>query len=121
MTSHKTDKKHEHMHEHRRQVWVDAFSPNACGCQDPDDEVLTLSYEIPGAKKESIHLHVVESGLRLVAPRKAEDYDYVNTYHFNCPADPKNVRAKYDDGVLEVEIPYSCPNPYKDVPPVKIE
>ncbi|MHA1109559.1 MAG: Hsp20/alpha crystallin family protein [Promethearchaeota archaeon] len=121
MAEKKTEHKHEHKHEHRHQKWVNATSPNACGCQDPDDESLVLNYEIPGANKDTIHLHVVESGLKLVAPRKEEDYDYVSTYSFTCPADPKSVRAKYADGVLEVEIPYTCPNPYKDVPPVKIE
>ena len=117
------EEKHEHKHEHkhRRQVFVRATSPNECGCTDPDDEFLVLNYEIPGAKKDKIHLHVVENGLRLVAPRKEEDYDYVSTYHFDCPADPKGVKAKYSDGILEVEIPYTCPNPYKGVPPVKIE
>ncbi len=116
-----TEEKHEHAHEHRKQVWVNAHSPNECGCQDPDEEIMVLNYEIPGAKKDKIHLHVVESGLRLVAPRKEGDYDYVSTYHFSCPADPKRVKAKYNDGVLEVEVPYTCPNPYKDIPPIKIE
>jgi len=115
--------KHENKQEHkqRHQVWVNAISPNDCGCQDPDKEVLVITYEIPGVKKDKIHLHVVENGLRLVAPRKDEDYDYVSTYSFSCPADVKGVKAKYKDGVLSVEIPYTCPNPYKDVPPVKIE
>ncbi|MBN2155831.1 MAG: Hsp20/alpha crystallin family protein [Candidatus Lokiarchaeota archaeon] len=114
-------KEKKRTHKHKRQVWVNANSPNDCGCQDPDDELMILNYEIPGANKEKIHLHVVENGLRLVAPRSDEDYDYVSTYSFTCPADPKNVKAKYNDGILEVHIPYNCPNPYKDIPPVTIE
>ena len=103
----------------KKKYFVSAVHGSDCGCTDDEDSVMKLEFEIPGAKKEKIHLHVVEGGLRLVAPKNDEE-EYISHYHFACPADIAATEAKYEDGVLKVDIPYNCPNPYKDVPPIKI-
>lgn len=104
----------------RDQVWVDAYFEGGCGCSDEEEDTLVLRYDLPGVKKDKIHLHVIENGLRLVAPRD-DKTDYISSYSFSCPANPKETKAHYEDGVLRVEVPYSCPNPWKDIAPVKIE
>ena len=100
-------------------IWVSPNHASDCGCSDDEDSVMKLEFNIPGANKEKIHLHVVEKSMRLVAP-KSDTEEYVSHYHFPCPADIANTEADYKDGVLLVNIPYNCPNPYKEVAPIKI-
>ena len=104
----------------KRQIWIHPCTSCGCGCNEDDDDQYELVFEIPGVKKEDIHLHVVKNGLRLVAPRD-ENTEYVNETSFVCEADPDNVSANYDNGILTVAVPYSCPDPFKGTTPVQIK
>ncbi len=112
------EKKEEEEGE-KTKIWVSPVHSGDCGCSDDEDSVMKLEFSIPGAFKDKIHLHVVEKSMRLVAP-KNDTEEYVSHYHFACPADIAGTDADYKDGVLKVTIPYNCPNPYKEVAPIKI-
>ncbi len=103
----------------KNRIWVNPRMDSEFACEDEDGSY-NFKFEIPGAMKDKIHLHVVSEVLNLVAP-KDEDTEYVSHYHFGCPVDVPGIKAKYEDGVLDVELPYNCPNPFKGVDPVKIE
>lgn len=105
----------------RDQIWVDPEFDSFCGDElnDPSD-TYEFKFSILGAKKELIHLHIVPDQLVLVAPKN--DYEeYISHMHFSCSIDVPGSSAKYEDGVLSLELPYECPNPFVDVPPMKIE
>jgi HSP20 family molecular chaperone IbpA len=101
-------------------IWVDPCPVCDVGCSDEGDDSETLTYEIPGVKKEEIKLHVVKDGLRLVAPRH-DKYEFFSEHSFACDAMPDKVKAKYEDGLLTVNVPLDCPKPFKDSKQITIE
>ncbi len=110
----------EQKHEHKRVVWVEPCLSCGCGCEDDEEEdVYAITFEIPGVKKKDVHLHVIAEGLRLSAPR-GEDATYYSEYTFSCPVDPSQTKALYDNGILTVTVPFSCPDPFKGSKPVAI-
>ena len=66
-----------------------------------------------GVKKEDIDLRIIPEGLRLEAKRDKHT-SYVSEYAFACDADPDHVKADYHEGVLNVDIPLKCRDPYVD-------
>lgn len=45
-----------------------------------------------------------EDSLALSAPR--EDIEYVTTLSFCCPVNPDKAKARYDNGLLRIEVPF---------------
>ena len=90
-----------------------------CGCESDDEDVYSLTYELPGVKKEEIHLHIVKEGLRLNAPR-GEYIEYFSEYTFGCEVDPNQAKVIYEDGILTISVPYTCPDPFKGSKPIAI-
>ncbi len=106
--------------EVRKQIWVSPCIDCGCDCEGEGQDHYRLVYEIPGVKKENIHLHIIKEGLRLRA-KLNDKTEYVNEYVFSCDADPEKAKAKYENGVLEVEVPYVCPDPFSGAKLVTIE
>jgi len=102
-----------------RRVWIYPGMDCDCGCTEGEEDFYHLTYELPGVKKEDINLRVTKEALRLIGKRS--DIEYVNEFNFCCDADVDNVKSSYENGILNVEIPFSCPNPFKDAKSVKIE
>ena len=98
-----------------RRIWVDGLDCCDCSdaCSDESDDKVRFSFEIPGVKKEDIDLKVIPDGLRLNAKRD-KDTMYVSEYGFICPADTDHVKADYREGILDVEIPLVCKDPFVD-------
>ncbi len=93
-------------------IWVHGIvCSNACGAEGEDS--LNITFEIPGVKKEDIDLKIIPDGIRLSAKRD-KTTEYVSEYAFICPAEVEKVKAKYSDGVLDVEIPLACRDPFSD-------
>ncbi len=105
----------------KRNIWVTPCVDVDCGCSDETEDPGTMrfSFEIPGVEKDKVHLHVIKEGLRLSAPRN-DGIRYVSEYGFSCPADAEHVKAQYRDGILDVTVPYACPDPYAGSDPVPI-
>jgi HSP20 family molecular chaperone IbpA len=102
----------------KQSVWV--YPAFECDCECSEDETNTyrLTYEIPGVKKEDIHLKAVKNAIRLVAHKG--DIDYINEFLFQCNVDEKGILAGYEDGILTVDAPYDCPDPFKEADLIKI-
>lgn len=97
--------------ETKNRVWI---NPRDCGCDDTDEDVYNLSYELPGVRKEDIELQVTKQGLKLLAERNS--VDYVNEFAFACDADTDKVQALYENGLLSIRIHLNCPADLKKHP-----
>ncbi len=95
-----------------RRIWIPGC---ACtdGCGTDGEDKVSITFDIPGVKKEDVHLKVIKDGLRLEA-RRDKSTEYVSEYQFLCPADLDHVRANYNSGALTVEVPLVCTDPFKD-------
>jgi HSP20 family molecular chaperone IbpA len=102
--------------EAKYRVWI---NPCDCGCSDPDSELYTLSYELPGVKKEDIDLKITKEGLQLLAKRN--EVEYYNEFAFACDAKVDDVEAIYEDGLLSIQVPLSCPSPFKDAKQIPVK
>jgi len=95
----------------KKKVWVYPAFDCDCECSEDDNNVYRLTYEIPGVDKKNIHLKVIKDAIRLVAHK--DDIDYVNEFSFQCDVDVDETLAEYDNGVLTIDLPYDCPDPFK--------
>jgi HSP20 family molecular chaperone IbpA len=80
------------------------ITPEVCSFVDEDHTKLSLEIALPGVPKENINIKMHEDSFALSASRS--DIDYVTTFSFYCPVKPKDAKAKYEDGLLKVEVPF---------------
>jgi HSP20 family molecular chaperone IbpA len=79
-------------------------APEVCSYVDDDRTKLTVEVTIPGVSKEHINLKMHEDSMILAAPRN--DIEYVTTLSFCCPVVPEKAQAKYENGLLKIEVPF---------------
>jgi HSP20 family molecular chaperone IbpA len=103
----------------KKLIWVHPCIDCGCDCDDVESDHYHITLELPGVKKKDIDLKVIKTGLRLRA-KKGKDIEYVSELKFLCDADPSKVEAEYEDGLLSVDVPFDCPDPFKDASTVKI-
>jgi HSP20 family protein len=101
-----------------RRIWVPGCM-DCSSCSDEDVDNVTMTFDIPGVNKEDIDLRVIPDGMRLKAKRDPTT-EYVSEYEFICPADVSQVKANYNEGVLEVSVPLTCKDPFSDIPKVDL-
>ena len=69
-----------------------------------NEETNTYDVEIqlPGSQEEDVDLKVLPGGFMVRAPRAdLEDTEYIGSYAFCCPVDEKNVKARFENGLLK--------------------
>jgi HSP20 family protein len=81
------------------------MSPDVFSCSD-DQGNLDIEIDMPGVKKESIELKMVEDGFFIRAKREETGVEYAGTYAFCCGIVPEKAVAKYLNGKLYVTVPY---------------
>lgn len=82
-------------------------SPDICAYVDYEHLKLTLDISIPGVKKKDIGLRMHEDSFNLSAPR--ENIEYVAALSFCCPVKAEGAKAKYESGLLKIEVPFKDP------------
>jgi HSP20 family protein len=91
-------------------------TPEVCSYVDEEHSKLVLEITIPGVEKKDINLKMHDDSCNLIAPRK--DIEYVTTLSFCCPVVPEKSEAKYENGLLRVEVPFK--DPMEDAIKIKI-
>jgi HSP20 family protein len=76
-------------------------TPNAF--MDHDKKFYYIEVELPGVKKEDIELSVSDQSFCVRAPR--DDVEFLGCYMLAHLADTDATRAKFDNGLLSIEIP----------------
>ena len=79
-------------------------APELCVYVDKDHTKLTIEATIPGVQKEDITLKMHEDSFSISAPRK--EMEYVASLAFCCPVKPEAARAKYENGILKIVVPF---------------
>jgi HSP20 family protein len=84
-----------------------------------DAEKYTLSFDLPGQKKDEIKMNFVENTLKISGERKSLEENTESTCHrverltgkfyrsftFPTQVNPEKIAARYEDGVLVVTVP----------------
>jgi HSP20 family molecular chaperone IbpA len=78
-------------------------------CIDHDDKGYSIDVQLPGVSKEHIELSVGEQSLCLEAARHDEDIIYLGCYSLAHTVDEDKAKAKFENGLLKIEIPLKSP------------
>jgi HSP20 family protein len=70
---------------------------------DHDQKNYYIQVELPGTKKEDVTLSVSDQSFCVRAPR--EDVDFLGCFVLAHVADTDNAKAKFENGLLTIEIP----------------
>ena len=103
----------------KKLLWVHPCVNCGCDCDETEENHYHISLELPGVQKESIDLRVIETGMRLRAAR-SENEDFVSELKFLCTVKASEAKAHFKDDLLEVIVPFDCPDPFKEVTPLEI-
>jgi HSP20 family molecular chaperone IbpA len=93
-------------------------APEVCSFVDENHTKLTIEIALPGVKKENIKLKMHEDSFNISAPREDNHTEYVSTLALCCPVKPGKADAKYENGLLRVEVPFK--DPMEDAVAVKV-
>ena len=95
-----------------------------------EDKGITLKAELPGMKKEDVHVEIKDGLITLKGERKMETDEKKNNYHriergygsflrsFTLPdaVDRDKIKANYKEGILEVTLPRAEETELKSIP-----
>lgn len=89
--------------------------PHMFACLDAEGENYVVEVDLPGVEKKDIDLSMHEDIIHIQAERK--DLAFHGHLHFSLKVNPKKAKAKFNNGLLRVEVPLEA----KRTPPIKIE
>jgi HSP20 family protein len=87
-------------------------TPNAT--MDHDDQFYYIQIELPGVKKGDLELSVSDQSFCVRAPRA--DLQFLGCYVLAHLVDTNRTRAKFQDGLLSIEIPLKTIRKEKKIP-----
>jgi HSP20 family protein len=70
---------------------------------DHDDKSYYIQIEMPGVKKEDLELTISDQSYCVRGAR--EDIEFLGCYVLTHAVDPEKVKAKFENGLLNIEIP----------------
>jgi len=76
-------------------------------CIDHDDKTFYIDVELPGVDKEHIDLQVGEQSVCVEAARG--DIVYLGCFSLAHTVDENKAKAKFENGLLQIEIPLKSP------------
>ncbi len=91
--------------------------PNLCAAYDDKKNLYNIEVELPGVKKSDIDLKVLPGGFMMKATKG--EIEYRGDYTFFCPVEPEKTNAKYQDGLLIIDIPLK--EPYEDATKISVK
>jgi len=92
-------------------------APDTVAYADGENHRLVVEFAIPGAPADTIDLKILEDSVHLTAP--ARDIDYVSALALGWPVKPHKAEAKYEHGLLRIEVPFK--DPMEDAVTVQIK
>ncbi len=84
-------------------------------CLDAEGENYVVEVELPGVEKKDLNLSMHDDIIHVLAER--EDLAFHGHLHFPIKVSPRKAEAKFNNGLLRVEVPLK----EKRSPPIKIE
>jgi HSP20 family molecular chaperone IbpA len=93
------------------------ISPAICAMPDERHENLHIEVELPGVEKKDISLSMHEDSFFIQASR--DDLEFVGSYAVCCPIDTEKAKAKYNNGLLSIDVPYLKPQERAEKIPVQ--
>jgi HSP20 family protein len=88
------------------------LTPNAF--MDHDKKFYYIQIELPGVKKEDVELSVSDQSFCVRAPR--EDIEFLGCYMLAHLAETNAAKAKFENGLLSIEIPLKKEQKERKVP-----
>ena len=76
-------------------------------CIDHDDKTFFIDVELPGVAKEHVDLQVGEQSVCVEAAR--DDIVYLGCFSLAHAVDENRAKAKFENGLLQIEIPLKAP------------
>ncbi len=76
-------------------------------CIDHDDKTFYIDVELPGVAKEHVDLSVGEQSVCVEAIR--DDVVYLGCFSLAHAVDENKAKAKFENGLLQIEIPLKAP------------
>ncbi len=70
---------------------------------DHDNKLYYIQVELPGVKKEDVTLEVSDTSMCVTGSRL--DVDYLGCFVLTHTVDGDKAKAKFEDGLLSIEIP----------------
>jgi HSP20 family protein len=83
-------------------------------CIDHDDSAYYIEVELPGVDKEHVDLSVGEQSICVEAAR--DDVVYLGCFSLAHSVDENKATAKFENGLLKVQIPLKAPIKGKRIP-----
>ncbi len=80
------------------------ISPEILTYVDDGHTRLHIEVELPGVRKEDIKVTMHEDSMYLIAPR--DEFEFRTNVSFCCPVRADDAHAKYDNGLLRIEVPF---------------